>query len=194
MSEGASVLRAWALQSPADSSPWATCATCLLLSGAALGPLLAGLISPSGWNNVFYMLMCADACALLVSPLTPRPRGLSFPWTPAALGDGPTFSKWSRSKALSLSRLTEGRGKSRLTRHLSRGQGGSEAGNRSPWPCHLGGVACGANRGVRSVWWLCPHTPRLTLSDPVTPAPAIWSAPGAGRGLPVDKDICCFRS
>uniref|UniRef100_A0A8C3PUV6 Solute carrier family 37 member 1 n=1 Tax=Chrysolophus pictus TaxID=9089 RepID=A0A8C3PUV6_CHRPC len=35
--------------------------------GAALGPLLAGLISPSGWNNVFYMLMVADGCALLVS-------------------------------------------------------------------------------------------------------------------------------
>ncbi|KAK2504768.1 hypothetical protein MC885_020717 [Smutsia gigantea] len=34
-------------------------------AGAALGPLLAGLISPSGWNNVFYMLMFADACALL---------------------------------------------------------------------------------------------------------------------------------
>lgn len=33
--------------------------------GAALGPLLAGLISPSGWDNVFYMLMSADACALL---------------------------------------------------------------------------------------------------------------------------------
>lgn len=33
--------------------------------GAALGPLLAGLISPSGWDNVFYMLMLADACALL---------------------------------------------------------------------------------------------------------------------------------
>ncbi|XP_078512500.1 glucose-6-phosphate exchanger SLC37A1 [Lissotriton helveticus] len=33
--------------------------------GAALGPLLAGLISPSGWHNVFYMLMVADACALL---------------------------------------------------------------------------------------------------------------------------------
>ncbi|XP_076975097.1 glucose-6-phosphate exchanger SLC37A1 isoform X2 [Tamandua tetradactyla] len=37
--------------------------------GAALGPLLAGLISPSGWNNVFYMLMFADACALLVGHL-----------------------------------------------------------------------------------------------------------------------------
>ncbi|XP_011892758.1 PREDICTED: glycerol-3-phosphate transporter isoform X3 [Cercocebus atys] len=35
--------------------------------GAALGPLLAGLLSPSGWSNVFYMLMFADACALLVS-------------------------------------------------------------------------------------------------------------------------------
>lgn len=38
-----------------------------LVSGAALGPLLAGLISPSGWHNVFSMLMLADACALLVS-------------------------------------------------------------------------------------------------------------------------------
>ncbi|CAF97323.1 unnamed protein product, partial [Tetraodon nigroviridis] len=34
--------------------------------GAALGPLLAGLISPTGWNNVFYMLICADALACLV--------------------------------------------------------------------------------------------------------------------------------
>lgn len=34
--------------------------------GAALGPLLAGLISPTGWNNVFYMLMVADGCALLL--------------------------------------------------------------------------------------------------------------------------------
>ncbi|XP_069745210.1 glucose-6-phosphate exchanger SLC37A1-like isoform X2 [Narcine bancroftii] len=34
--------------------------------GAALGPLLAGLISPSGWNNVFYMLMVADAFAFLL--------------------------------------------------------------------------------------------------------------------------------
>lgn len=33
--------------------------------GAALGPLLAGLISPSGWGNVFLMLVCADSCALL---------------------------------------------------------------------------------------------------------------------------------
>ena len=40
-----------------------------LIPGAALGPLLAGLISPSGWNNVFYMLMFADACALLVCEL-----------------------------------------------------------------------------------------------------------------------------
>ncbi|CAM5171605.1 unnamed protein product [Eretmochelys imbricata] len=33
--------------------------------GAALGPLLAGLISPSGWNNVFYMLITADILACL---------------------------------------------------------------------------------------------------------------------------------
>ncbi|XP_017275311.1 glucose-6-phosphate exchanger SLC37A2 [Kryptolebias marmoratus] len=34
--------------------------------GAALGPLLAGLISPSGWNNVFYMLISADVLACLL--------------------------------------------------------------------------------------------------------------------------------
>nr|XP_032826687.1 LOW QUALITY PROTEIN: glucose-6-phosphate exchanger SLC37A2-like [Petromyzon marinus] len=34
--------------------------------GAALGPLLAGLISPLGWDNVFSMLMGADACACLL--------------------------------------------------------------------------------------------------------------------------------
>ncbi|XP_032132675.1 glucose-6-phosphate exchanger SLC37A1 isoform X2 [Sapajus apella] len=44
--------------------------------GAALGPLLAGLISPSGWSNVFYMLMFADACALLVSPRLFHPSHL----------------------------------------------------------------------------------------------------------------------
>ncbi|XP_053187354.1 glucose-6-phosphate exchanger SLC37A2 isoform X2 [Scomber japonicus] len=35
--------------------------------GAALGPLLAGVISPTGWNNVFYMLISADilACTFL---------------------------------------------------------------------------------------------------------------------------------
>ncbi|XP_068600262.1 glucose-6-phosphate exchanger SLC37A2 isoform X2 [Brachionichthys hirsutus] len=33
--------------------------------GAALGPLLAGLISPTGWDNVFYMLISADILACL---------------------------------------------------------------------------------------------------------------------------------
>ncbi|XP_061608422.1 glucose-6-phosphate exchanger SLC37A2 isoform X2 [Phyllopteryx taeniolatus] len=33
--------------------------------GAALGPLFAGVISPSGWNNVFYMLISADVLACL---------------------------------------------------------------------------------------------------------------------------------
>uniref|UniRef100_A0A8C4QS63 Sugar phosphate exchanger 3 n=1 Tax=Eptatretus burgeri TaxID=7764 RepID=A0A8C4QS63_EPTBU len=33
--------------------------------GAALGPLLAGLISPMGWDWVFYMLMAADGFACL---------------------------------------------------------------------------------------------------------------------------------
>ncbi|CAG2113477.1 unnamed protein product, partial [Medioppia subpectinata] len=33
--------------------------------GAAIGPLLAGRVSETGWNNVFYMVMIADALALL---------------------------------------------------------------------------------------------------------------------------------
>lgn len=33
--------------------------------GAALGPLLAGLLSPYGWHNVFLMLMMSDGFALL---------------------------------------------------------------------------------------------------------------------------------
>uniref|UniRef100_A0A671UGJ2 Glucose-6-phosphate exchanger SLC37A2 n=1 Tax=Sparus aurata TaxID=8175 RepID=A0A671UGJ2_SPAAU len=38
--------------------------------GAALGPLLAGIISPTGWNNVFYMLISADVLACLVRNIT----------------------------------------------------------------------------------------------------------------------------
>ncbi|XP_055004883.1 glucose-6-phosphate exchanger SLC37A1 isoform X2 [Boleophthalmus pectinirostris] len=34
--------------------------------GAALGPLLAGLLSTGGWDQVFYMLMTADFLALLL--------------------------------------------------------------------------------------------------------------------------------
>lgn len=41
----------------------------LSCTGAALGPLLAGLISPTGWNNVFYMLISADILACLVRVL-----------------------------------------------------------------------------------------------------------------------------
>lgn len=41
----------------------------LFCIGAALGPLLAGLISPTGWNNVFYMLISADVLACLVRVL-----------------------------------------------------------------------------------------------------------------------------
>ncbi|TNN03691.1 hypothetical protein fugu_000720 [Takifugu bimaculatus] len=37
--------------------------------GAALGPLLAGLLSAGGWNQVFYMLMTADFLALLTHQL-----------------------------------------------------------------------------------------------------------------------------
>ncbi|NXE29423.1 G6PT3 protein, partial [Ardeotis kori] len=45
--------------------------------GAALGPLLAGLISPTGWNNVFYMLIAADvlACLLLARVVVKEVRG-----------------------------------------------------------------------------------------------------------------------
>lgn len=40
--------------------------------GAAVGPLLAGLVYAwAGWHNVFYMLMCADLFALLVSLFDP---------------------------------------------------------------------------------------------------------------------------
>ena len=34
--------------------------------GAAIGPLLAGLVSTSGWNNVFYMVMFADLISMLL--------------------------------------------------------------------------------------------------------------------------------
>lgn len=34
--------------------------------GAALGPLLTGVLSTYGWQNVFYMLIGADICALLL--------------------------------------------------------------------------------------------------------------------------------
>uniref|UniRef100_A0A8B9HBE6 Glucose-6-phosphate exchanger SLC37A2 n=1 Tax=Astyanax mexicanus TaxID=7994 RepID=A0A8B9HBE6_ASTMX len=45
--------------------------------GAAIGPLLAGLISPTGWNNVFYMLISADvlACLLLCRLVFKEVRG-----------------------------------------------------------------------------------------------------------------------
>lgn len=40
--------------------------------GAAVGPLLAGLVSRwAGWHNVFYMLMASDLLALLVSSSFP---------------------------------------------------------------------------------------------------------------------------
>ncbi|KTF75062.1 hypothetical protein cypCar_00042474, partial [Cyprinus carpio] len=44
---------------------------------AAVGPLLAGLISPTGWNNVFYMLIAADvlACLLLSRLVYKEVRG-----------------------------------------------------------------------------------------------------------------------
>lgn len=35
--------------------------------GAALGPLLTGIISDYGWKDVFYMLICANIIAMIVS-------------------------------------------------------------------------------------------------------------------------------
>ncbi|XP_059954435.1 glucose-6-phosphate exchanger SLC37A1 [Mesoplodon densirostris] len=58
--------------------------------GAALGPLLAGLLSPSGWSNVFYMLMFADACAL-VFLLRLIHKELSCPGS--ATGNQPLFKE-----------------------------------------------------------------------------------------------------
>lgn len=34
--------------------------------GAAVGPLLAGLVSPTGWNNVFYLLIASAVLSLLL--------------------------------------------------------------------------------------------------------------------------------
>jgi len=34
--------------------------------GAALGPLLTGIISPTGWDNVFFMLIGADVLAAIL--------------------------------------------------------------------------------------------------------------------------------
>jgi len=34
--------------------------------GAALGPLLTGIISPTGWDNVFFMLIAADVLAAIL--------------------------------------------------------------------------------------------------------------------------------
>ncbi|XP_067631615.1 glucose-6-phosphate exchanger SLC37A2 isoform X2 [Eurosta solidaginis] len=34
--------------------------------GAAVGPFIAGLVSQSGWNNVFNMLICADILAMVI--------------------------------------------------------------------------------------------------------------------------------
>ena len=35
-------------------------------SGAAVGPFIAGLVSQSGWENVFNMLICADILAMVL--------------------------------------------------------------------------------------------------------------------------------
>lgn len=34
--------------------------------GAAVGPLIAGLVSSSGWENVFHMLVISDVLALIL--------------------------------------------------------------------------------------------------------------------------------
>lgn len=34
--------------------------------GAAVGPLLAGIISNYNWDNVFYMLIISEICAIML--------------------------------------------------------------------------------------------------------------------------------
>lgn len=58
-------------------------------AGAALGPLLAGLISPTGWNNVFYMLISADVLACLVRDLGGTQMGIGGVDSPVLPGWNP---------------------------------------------------------------------------------------------------------
>lgn len=37
-----------------------------IFTGAAVGPLMAGMISSGGWQNVFYMLILSDIIAMLL--------------------------------------------------------------------------------------------------------------------------------
>ena len=55
---------------------WGPFSDAVFCTGAALGPLLAGLISPTGWNNVFYMLISADILACLVRVLGGTQMGI----------------------------------------------------------------------------------------------------------------------
>jgi len=52
-------------QFPFEFLVWSSC-TVYFLAGAAVGPLLAGVVSNAGWQYVFYMLMTANVLALLV--------------------------------------------------------------------------------------------------------------------------------
>uniref|UniRef100_A0A8D0DI19 Glucose-6-phosphate exchanger SLC37A2 n=1 Tax=Salvator merianae TaxID=96440 RepID=A0A8D0DI19_SALMN len=60
--------------------------------GAALGPLLAGLISTTSWDNVFYMLISADvlACLLLSRVVFKEMRGWCG-WYTRKRGSNSTF-------------------------------------------------------------------------------------------------------
>lgn len=68
----------------------------VLCTGAALGPLLAGLISPTGWNNVFYMLISADILACLVRILG------AYRWVLAEGDSCPARLEPWRSKAMAI--------------------------------------------------------------------------------------------
>jgi len=52
-------------QFPFEFLVWSSC-TVWYHAGAAVGPLLAGVVSNAGWQYVFYMLMTANVIALLV--------------------------------------------------------------------------------------------------------------------------------
>lgn len=158
-------------------------ASCLV-SGAALGPLLAGLISPSGWNNVFYMLMFADACALLVSPaphpscLSRAPLGGAFPQ-----GSSNPQGRWALGVITSLNVSTQTLplpGLNMAADHEER-QSAGPLGGPGPATCRPGGL----------LWRVVRRAAGLTPTSP----PSAVHAAARLAGPPVGSwTSSCFRS
>ncbi|XP_065344751.1 glucose-6-phosphate exchanger SLC37A2 isoform X2 [Cloeon dipterum] len=63
--------------------------------GAAVGPLLAGLISSTGWKNVFYMLMISDVLALILLARLVHMEIRNWLRTRAALQRAHSGSDWT---------------------------------------------------------------------------------------------------